>query len=176
MRLLAACVTAAVLFLGAGGREEPEAGVPILKVAPRSCLAMIGRGCLVRVRVEIARPTPEMFCPSVEITVYGRPACNAEQASATRGACDDYGEGDPFYHSKAEADCDPWREEGELVVSPPPPHGDGGRWVPPTRDVSWSWPYDEARRFVLGQGEWTVEVRVEQGSKKFTLRERVVAH
>ena len=164
-------ILAACLLMGARG---PKAGEPTLIASPRSCMGRLRGGCDVRVRVEILRPTPEFFCPSVEITVFGKPACTAEQAASS--GCDDFDEGAPVFHSKAEADCKPWREEGEIVISPPPPQGDGGHYIPATRDVPWTWPYNAWRHFALSQGEWTIKVTVVQGAKKWTLRERIVVY
>jgi hypothetical protein len=163
---------AAVFILAASVSARPpipKPGEPRLFLSPRSGMAPIGRSLLVRLRVEIARPTPDFFCPSVEITIYGTPGCTAEQSATARDACDSTDEGVPTFHSKAESDCEPWRETEEIVVEP-----DGGHFTPPTRDVPWSWPYIGSKLLGLGTGEWTIEVRVEQGAKHYTLRDRVI--
>ena len=151
--------------------KGPKLGEARLIVAPRFCMAPIGRGCVVRVRVEIERPTPEFFCPSVEITIYGKPACNALQAMETRGACDPSDEGMPTFHKKAESDCEPWRNTELVTVTE-----DGGSYTPSSWNVPFSWPYSEAYRIVMGQGEWTVAVEIKQGEKRVTRRDNVTVN
>ena len=156
------------IFLGQrleAGPKSPKPGEPKFTVSPRSMLAPLGRGAVIHVRVEITTPTSEMFCPSVELTVYGAPICDAELSASGRNACDETTLDVPAYYEKTESDCDPWRTFEEIVVEP-----DGGYRIPPTIELPFSW--QKAVR--VGRGEWTFEVRIQQGAKRVTLRDRAL--
>jgi len=170
-------LSAAVGYGGESAARSAKPGVPVLTVGPRMAMSGGSGLAVIRVRVEIPRPTPEMFCPRVELTVIGRPLCDARQETeGGRAACDDYVEGVEAFHEVQEADCPPWSDEEVVVVSPPPPQGDGGGWFPATRDVPFVWPYIGQKRIGMGPGEWTVRVVVTQGKTRFVLEGRTTVH
>ena len=154
------CLTVLCLVPVPCHAKPPKPGVPTLTISPRIAMAGVN-GALVNVRAVVADPMPEMFCPSVELTVYGAPLCDATQAMGGASACDQTDEGAPTYHTKSESDCEPWKDVEEVIVEP----DGGGRRIPPTREIPFSW----ERTFRLGGGDWTFQVTIQQGAKKFRL-------
>ena len=165
----------AVVTLASAKPKEPKPGEARLTVSRPGTMSSPGRPAIVRLSVEIKYPTPDFFCPSVELTIWGEPLCDAEQLATDR-FCGPSVRDVPTYHEKQESDCDPWRETEEIVVSPPPPQGDGGHYTPASRDQAFVWPYGGAKRLGMGAGEWEFEVTLVQGAKRYILKDRVTVH
>jgi hypothetical protein len=155
---------ALVLLLAASSLPEEVAKKParpgqaFLIVSPRLALWSPVHSVPIYVHASIPKPTPDFFCPAVELRVYG-------EFSGTNG---NY----PM-RKYVESDCPPWTEGGfrrekdedgnEIIVD-----------IPPTASAPWIWEMNSASQgWALGPGEWIVEVVLTQGTKRVHLRGQV---
>ena len=121
-------------------RGEAKRGEVFTWATPRMALV----NTVVRVFVEIPKPTPELYCPEVKVDVWVR----VRSLRMFVGS------------SSRESDCDPWRNQPEIRDRVFIPSG-------------WNVPFLFVYQATVGRGCWEFRITLTQGEKKIRRTERV---
>jgi hypothetical protein len=150
------CIVANVVFLGllfsscatkkAGlltQRDTAKPGEILTKVSPRVGL----RRANVRLWVEIPKPTQDLYCPEIEVELWGEPMCAVGDYLVPCSQAGQAVSREMIRRWIRESDCDPFGPDTQ--------------------------PFIYVYRQGLGMGAWEFRIWIRQGGKEFRRTERM---